>query len=112
MNADKPSGIDTSDFLPKQFQGGMSLADSSGNGGSRFSAYKGFQQQDQEFSEQEVTSNILKSHQSIMTVLTTRGRNTEIIHKLWQNKDAKAGELRLASPRVFSPSLGSSVAEG
>lgn len=27
----------------------------------------------------------------MLAVLTTRGRNIEILHKLWQNKDAKAG---------------------
>ena len=45
-----------------------------------------------ELSEREVTSAIQKGHQSMMAALTTRGRNMEIIHKLWQNKDAKAGE--------------------
>ena len=90
MNADKPSGIDTSDFLPKQFSG-LSMGSGGSGDDSRFSGYKGYN--NQAISEQEVTSNILKGHQSMMTVLTTRGRNIEIIHKLWQNKDAKAGEF-------------------
>ena len=57
---------------------------------SRFSAYKGYGQAN-ELSESEVTSSILKGHESMMAVLATRGRNLEITHKLWQNKDAKAG---------------------
>ena len=62
-----------------------------GGGGSKFSAYKDYIQSS-ELSEREVTSAIQKGHQSMMAALTTRGRNMEIIHKLWQNKDAKAGE--------------------
>ena len=58
---------------------------------SRFSAYKNYGGQT-ELSESEVTSSILKGHESMMAVLTTRGRNTEIIYKMWQNKDAKAGK--------------------
>ncbi len=42
-----------------------------------------------DLSEAEVTSVILKGHESIMTVLTNRGRQLEITHKLWQSKDAK-----------------------
>ena len=61
-------------------------------GGSKFSAYKEYVQSPSELSEREVTSAIQKGHQSMMAALTTRGRNMEIIHKLWQNKDAKAGE--------------------
>lgn len=44
-----------------------------------------------DMSEAEVTSVILKGHESIMTVLANRGRQLEIIHKLWQSKDAKTG---------------------
>ena len=65
--------------------------DGGGGGGSKFSAYKDYVQPS-ELSEREVTSAIQKGHQSMMAALTTRGRNMEIIHKLWQNKDAKAGE--------------------
>ena len=92
MNSDKPSGIELDDFLPKQMQG-MGLRGGGGGGqepASRFSAYgKGF---DQDYSETEVTNNMLRGHQSMVSVLATRGRNIEIIHKLWQNKDAKTGE--------------------
>lgn len=102
MNADKPCGLELDDFLPKKFQG-LSMTTSpydashhrlqhspSEENGSRFSNYKNYQTT--ELSEQEVTSSILKGHESMMAVLTTRGRNIEIIHKLWQNKDAKAGK--------------------
>ena len=57
---------------------------------SRFDAYKGYG--GGELSELDVTSTILKGHESMMNVLTSRGRNIEIIHKMWQGKDAKAGE--------------------
>ena len=64
-----------------------------GGGGSKFSAYKDYAQpSSSELSEREVTSAIQKGHQSMMAALTSRGRNMEVIHKLWQNKDAKAGE--------------------
>ena len=59
---------------------------------SRFSAYKSYQSA--EVSEGDVTSSLLKGHESMMAVLASRGRNLEITHKLWQNKDAKAGNLR------------------
>ena len=58
---------------------------------SRFSAYKNYGQTG-ELSESEVTSSLLNGHESMMAVLASRGRNLEITHKLWQNKDAKTGE--------------------
>ena len=64
--------------------------ESSGNS-SKFSAYKNYGGIGDEMSESEVTSSILKGHDAMMAVLTTRGRNMEIIQKLWQGKDAKAG---------------------
>ncbi len=95
MNADKPSGLELDEFLPKKMQGlgigtGSSFSSSSSSSTSRFSAYKGYTASD-EFSEAEVTSSMLKGHESMMSVLATRGRNIEIVHKLWQNKDAKTG---------------------
>ena len=69
----------------------MQPGGNSSSSSSRFSAYKGYGQTN-ELSESEVTSSILKGHESMMAVLATRGRNLEITHKLWQNKDAKAGE--------------------
>ena len=96
MNADKPCGIEMNDFLPKKFHDSLSFAQvmESHCGPqkpvSRFSAYSRYQDQDG-LSESEVTSSLLKGHESMMSVLSRRGRNIEIIHKLWHNKDAKAG---------------------
>lgn len=83
MVSDKPTGLRTEDFLPKKPFVGNGLAHSPGNHGDKY----GFAQQD--LSESEVTSSILKGHDNMMTVLTARGRNLEIIRKLWQGKDAK-----------------------
>ncbi len=104
MNADKPSGLELDDFLPKKMQGlgldhqhlaqaqqGPAQAPSS----SRFSAYKDYGSPS-DLSESEVTSTILKGHESMMAVLATRGRSVEIVHKLWQNKDAKTGVYCMA----------------
>ena len=62
------------------------------NSSSKFSAYKSYcQPASHELSEAEVTSSILKGHDSMMAVLANRGRHLEIVHKLWQSKDAKTG---------------------
>ena len=55
---------------------------------SKFSAFKSFGPPN-DLSEPEVTSSILKGHESMMAALTNRGRQIEIIQKMWQNKDAK-----------------------
>ncbi len=93
MNADKPSGLEMDDFLPnkmKMMGMGTSSSSSSSSDYSRFSAYsKNF---DSDLSEADVTASMLKGHESMMRVLAARGRNVEIIHKLWQNKDAKTGK--------------------
>ena len=46
---------------------------------------------------------MLKGHESMMAALTNRGRQIEIIQKLWQNKDAKTGKyfFRLFFRRFF-----------
>jgi len=62
---------------------------------SKFSAYKSYCQPS-EMSETEVTSSILKGHESMMTVLANRGRQLEIVYKLWQSKDAKTGWTTLS----------------
>ena len=65
----------------------------SSNDNSKFSAYKSYcQPASHELSEAEVTSSILKGHDSMMAVLANRGRHLEIVHKLWQSKDAKTGK--------------------
>ena len=89
MNADKPSGISTQEFLPKKFQDSMTLVDPA-ESVSKFSAYSKHFQTNSDMSETEVTSSILKGHESMMAVLATRGRNIEILRQMWVNKDAKA----------------------
>ena len=86
MNADKPTGLQMDEFLPKKFAGlGLNYNTDS----SKYSSYKDYSVGG-ELSESEVTSSVLKGHDGMMAVLTTRGRNMEIIQKLWQSKDAKA----------------------
>ena len=93
MNADKPTGLQLDEFLPRKFSGlGLNYNTKEG-GGSKFSAYKNYGGMGEDMSESEVTSSILKGHDAMMAVLTTRGRNMEIIQKLWQGKDAKAGKF-------------------
>ena len=92
MNADKPTGLQLDEFLPRKFAGlGFNYNTNPGSS-SKFSGYKNYGGIGEEMSESEVTSSILKGHDAMMAVLTTRGRNMEIIQKLWQGKDAKAGE--------------------
>lgn len=42
-----------------------------------------------EQTELEVVTNIHQGHQAMMTVLANRHRNLQVVHNLWQNKDAK-----------------------
>jgi hypothetical protein len=94
MNMDKPSGLPLNDFLPRKFQNLNlnSQPSPTTDNSSKFSAYKSYCQPS-ELSETEVTSSMLKGHDSMMTVLANRGRHLEIIQKLWQSKDAKTGKL-------------------
>lgn len=92
MNADKPTGLQLDEFLPRKFSGLGFNYNTKESGGSKFSAYKDYGGIGEDMSESEVTSSIVKGHDAMMAVLTTRGRNMEIIQKLWQGKDAKAGE--------------------
>lgn len=90
MNADKPTGLQMDEFLPKKFAGlGLNYNTNPHQTSSKYSSYKDYGG-NSELSESEVTSSILKGHDGMMAVLTTRGRNMEIIQKLWQSKDAKA----------------------
>jgi len=91
MNADKPTGLQMDEFLPKKFSGlGLNYNTMDDGGGSKYSSYKNYSSGGGDLSETEVTSSMLKGHDGMMAVLTTRGRNMEIIQKLWQSKDAKA----------------------
>ncbi|XP_075214127.1 katanin p80 isoform X2 [Lycorma delicatula] len=72
MTADKPTGLDLEDFLPKNYE--RSLC---------------YQQNFPEMSESEVLSSIMRGHESMLTVLKNRERHLQIIYSLWQNKDLK-----------------------
>ena len=93
MNLEKPTGLDMGDFLPMKFQmmglGGNTL------GGCDTSRFSGFKSYGNDLSEAEVTQSMLKGHESMMAAMTNRGRQIEIIQKLWQNKDAKTGKILL-----------------
>jgi hypothetical protein len=71
MNMDKPSGLPLNDFLPRKFQNLNLAPQQSPESTSKFSAYKSYCQPN-ELSEAEVTSSILKGHDSMMTVLVSR----------------------------------------
>jgi len=73
MTSDKPSGLDLEDFLPKSY-----------------SKTFGYQQTFPDMSEAEVLSSIVRGHDSMMAVLTSRQRSLQIIYSLWHNKDLKA----------------------
>ena len=113
MSMDKPSGLPLNDFLPRKFQNLNLAPQPPPENTSKFSAYKSYCQPN-ELSEAEVTSSILKGHDSMMAVLANRGRNLEIIQKLWQSKDAKTGDLQftlallavLLMCRISSKTLG------
>ena len=104
MNLEKPTGLEMGDFLPMKFQmmglGGNTLG---GCDTSRFAGFKSFGAPN-DLSESEVSNSILKGHESMMAALTNRGRQIEIIQKLWQNKDAKTGNtfsiLQFLSPET------------
>jgi katanin p80 WD40 repeat-containing subunit B1 len=90
MNADKPTGLQLDEFLPRKFSGlGFNYNTKEGSG-SKYSGFKSYAGMGEDMSESEVTSSIIKGHDGMMAVLTTRGRNMEIIQKLWQGKDAQA----------------------
>jgi con80 domain of Katanin len=44
-----------------------------------------------EQTELETVTNIVQGHQPMMTVLSNRHRNLQVVYNLWQNKDAKVG---------------------
>ncbi|CAH1388712.1 unnamed protein product [Nezara viridula] len=73
MSADRPTGLDLDDFMPKNLQRGMEFGGSVPN-----------------MSEQEVLSSMMRGHDSIMAILATRQRNLQIVYTHWQNKDLKS----------------------
>ncbi|KAJ4445662.1 hypothetical protein ANN_12346 [Periplaneta americana] len=78
MSADKPSGLDMEDFLPRSY-----------------SKTFGYQQTFPNMSEAEVLSSMMRGHESMMTVLSSRQRSLQIIYSLWHNKDLKVQILFL-----------------
>jgi katanin p80 WD40 repeat-containing subunit B1 len=100
--ADRPSGLNTSDFLPQKF-GGLKIGLSTSGGGSRGSVHHSPQHQGSgggggggfgfdwpvQLSESEVTSSILRDHTNVAAVLRMRHRHLEVVRQLWQTKDAK-----------------------
>lgn len=98
--ADRPSGLNTSDFLPQKF-GGLKIGLQTGGassrsvqhspqhqGGGGANGFGGFDWPVQ-LSESEVTSSILRDHTNVEAVLRSRHRHLEVIRQLWQTKDAK-----------------------
>lgn len=73
MTADRPSGLDIDDFLPKTYQKGLQ-----------------YSQTVPDMSEAEVLSSIMRGHDSLMAILESRTRNLQIVYSLWQNKDLKS----------------------
>ncbi|XP_067007585.1 katanin p80 WD40 repeat-containing subunit B1 isoform X2 [Anabrus simplex] len=73
MSSDKPAGLDMDDFLPKSY--------------SRTFHY---QQTFPDMSEAEVLSSIMRGHEQMMVVLSSRQRSLQIVYSLWHNKDLKA----------------------
>ncbi|XP_076765599.1 katanin p80 isoform X2 [Xylocopa sonorina] len=77
ISADKPYGLDVETFLPNHF------ASSTGLSYSQMGVLS-------EMSEAEVLNSMMRSHESVMAVLTSRHRSLQIIYSLWHNKDLKA----------------------
>ncbi|XP_011501573.1 PREDICTED: katanin p80 WD40 repeat-containing subunit B1 [Ceratosolen solmsi marchali] len=77
MTADKPYGLDVESFLPKNYSGQTSL---------EYAQMGVFA----EMSEAEVLNTMMRGHESMMAVLTSRHRSLQIIYSLWHNKDMKS----------------------
>ncbi|XP_074599251.1 katanin p80 isoform X2 [Brevipalpus obovatus] len=70
---DRPAGLDLDDFLPKHLQDNIRL---------------GYQPQP-EMSETEAMQAILRGHKSVITALSHRRKNLQIIFALWTAKDPR-----------------------
>ncbi|XP_014217940.1 katanin p80 WD40 repeat-containing subunit B1-like [Copidosoma floridanum] len=77
MTADKPYGLDVDSFLPKNYSGQTSL---------EYAQMGVFA----EMSEAEVLNTMMRGHDSMMAVLTSRHRSLQIIFSLSQSKDMKS----------------------
>nr|XP_050846369.1 katanin p80 WD40 repeat-containing subunit B1 isoform X3 [Vespula vulgaris] len=78
MSADKPFGLDVETFLPKS-----SYAGSTGLAYSQMGVLA-------EMSEAEVLNSMMRGHEPMMAVLTSRHRSLQIVYSLWHNKDLKS----------------------
>lgn len=74
--------INFDDFLPNKL-GGMSLG-GTGTGTTSLTGIAG-----NEMSEQEVINSIMGGHSTMMSIISSRARGLQIVHKLWQTKDLK-----------------------
>ncbi|XP_046441601.1 katanin p80 WD40 repeat-containing subunit B1-like isoform X3 [Daphnia pulex] len=86
--SDKPSGLDLEDFMPRKFNS-VSMGGGSPSVSGMSSPYEESSSLALEQTEMEIVTNIVQGHQPMMTVLSSRHRNLQIIYNLWQNKDAK-----------------------
>ncbi|XP_043285326.1 katanin p80 WD40 repeat-containing subunit B1 isoform X2 [Venturia canescens] len=75
MSADKPYGLDADTFLPNKY--GQS------SGYAQMGVFG-------DMSEAEVINSMMRGHESMMAVLTSRQRSLQIIYSLWHNKDLKS----------------------
>ncbi|XP_066593798.1 katanin p80 WD40 repeat-containing subunit B1 isoform X2 [Prorops nasuta] len=75
MSADKPYGLDVETFLPQNSR-------SSVLGYSQIGVLS-------EMSEAEVLNSMMRSHEPMMAVLTSRHRSLQIVYSLWHSKDMK-----------------------
>ena len=67
------AGLQMDEFLPKKFSGlGLNYNTMDDGGGSKYSSYKNYSSGGGDLSETEVTSSMLKGHDGMMAVLTTR----------------------------------------
>lgn len=59
-----------------------------------------------EMSEAEVFNSMMRGHDSMMAVLTSRHRSLQIIYSLWQGKDLKVPthtqQLIIISSRIYA----------
>lgn len=73
---DHPAGLDIDDFLPKHLQDTVRL---------------GYPHPQPEISESEAMTSIMKGHKSLVTALSHRKKNVQIVLALWCQKDAVKG---------------------
>lgn len=85
---DKLTGLDLEDFMPRKFNS-LSMGGGSPSVSGMSSPYEDSSSLALEQTEMDIVTNIVQGHQPMMTVLSSRHRNLQIVYNLWQNKDAK-----------------------